>query len=93
MRARRTASNWARNGLQAFLDAFPDVKVTVDDVLVVNDLVIARLSYVGTYKNSFFGMRLTGKKVITHSLDVWRLENGPAVEHWGNVGPGFLQGS
>lgn len=62
--------------------AFPDTAVTLDDVLVDGDRVAARFTYRATFQGPFMGLRPTGRPVVMHSIDIWRVVDGMAVEHW-----------
>jgi steroid delta-isomerase-like uncharacterized protein len=62
--------------------AFPDTVVTMEDVLVDGDRVAGRFTYVGTFTGPFLGMPPNGRRVVMHSIDIWRVADGMAVEHW-----------
>lgn len=62
--------------------AFPDTEVTLDDVLVDGDRVAGRFTYRATFARSFLGVPPTGRRVVMHSIDIWRVFEGMAVEHW-----------
>jgi steroid delta-isomerase-like uncharacterized protein len=76
-----------REGCKAFFvmfrKAFPDTKVTIDDLMAEGDKVMALETWTGTNKGSFMGMPATGRTVSFQCVDVVRMENGKAVEHWG----------
>ncbi len=63
--------------------AFPDFKITIDDVVVSGDKVWARQKGGGTNLGSFAGHPPTGIKGFTDVIDVVRIEDGKIVEHWG----------
>ena len=65
------------------LGAFPDLKVTVEDLLVDGDKVVARVSYRGTHQGAFMGIPPTGKQVTGMGINIFRIANGKLVEHWG----------
>jgi len=65
--------------------AFPDTRVTLDDVLVDGDRVAGRLTYSATFTGPFLGLEPTGAPVVMHSIDIWRVQNGVAVEHWDQI--------
>ena len=54
----------------------------MDDVLVDGDRVAGRFTYQATFQGSFMGIPPTGRRVVMHSMDIWRLVDGMAVEHW-----------
>jgi predicted ester cyclase len=62
--------------------AFPDTEVTLDDVLVDGDRVAGRFTYRATFQGPFMGLQPTGRLVQMHSIDIWRVVDGMAVEHW-----------
>ena len=62
--------------------AFPDTEVSLDDVLVDGDRVAGRFTYQATFQGPFMGMPPTGRPVVMHSIDIWRVVDGMAVEHW-----------
>jgi steroid delta-isomerase-like uncharacterized protein len=62
--------------------AFPDTEVSLDDVLVDGDRVAGRFTYQATFRGSFMGLPPTGRRVVMHSIDIWRVADGMAVEHW-----------
>jgi steroid delta-isomerase-like uncharacterized protein len=77
-----------RQRLAGFLAAFPDVALTVEDLMADGDRVIFRATIRGTHLGPFQGIAPTGKAVTAMLLDVVRVEDGRLVEHWG--GPDML---
>src|SRR5262249_29942331 len=65
-----------------FFTAFPDIKTTMNDLVVAGDRVIGRFTYRGTHTGPLYGVPATGKPIEMHSIDIWRTENGEFVEHW-----------
>ena len=61
---------------------FPDTEVSLDDVLVDGDRVAGRFTYRATFQGPFMGLPPTGRPVVMHSIDIWRVVDGMAVEHW-----------
>jgi steroid delta-isomerase-like uncharacterized protein len=67
--------------------AFPDTEVSLDDVVVEEgrddgDRVVGRFTYHATFLGSFMGLPPNGDRVVMHSIDIWRVLDGMAVEHW-----------
>jgi len=67
--------------------AFPDSEVSLDDVVVElgrqdGDRVVGRFTYQATFLGPFMGLPPTGGRVVMHSIDIWRVVDGMAVEHW-----------
>lgn len=79
------------NGLEGFKQqmqmlrhTFPDLKITPEHTWVDGDHVIAHVRMTGTNKGPLFGKgEPTGRSVDVRGVDIVRLENGKAVEHWG----------
>jgi predicted ester cyclase len=63
--------------------AFPDFKITIDEVVVSADKVWARQKGGGTNLGSFAGRPPTGIKAFIDVIDLVRIEDGKIVEHWG----------
>lgn len=64
-------------------NAFPDINVTVQDVMAEGDRVFMRTSWEGTQKGEFMGIEPTGKHVYFTSMDEIRFAGGKIKEHWG----------
>src|SRR5262249_47393034 len=65
-----------------FFTAFPDIKTTMDDLVVAGDRVVGRFTYRGTHNGPLYSIPATGKPIQMRSIDIWRTENGRFVEHW-----------
>jgi steroid delta-isomerase-like uncharacterized protein len=65
-----------------FIAAFPDMRVTVEDVLAEGDKVASRGEMTGTHRGAFMGIPPTGKQVRVAYQDVWRVADGKLVENW-----------
>lgn len=65
-----------------FRTAFPDLQVTIEDLIAKGDKVWAYTTMRGTNKGEFMGMPATGKKIEVKGVDIVRFVNGKAVEHW-----------
>jgi predicted ester cyclase len=66
-----------------FLSAFPDSKVTTEDLVAEGDKVVERFTFRGTNTGSFMGAPPTGKQVTATGMSIFRIANGKIVEHWG----------
>lgn len=71
--------------LGMFIQAFPDFKVVVEDLVGEANKVASRGYFTGTHQGEFMGMPATGKTVKVKYMDFWRFENGKAVENWVNI--------
>jgi len=67
-------------------DAFPDLRMTAEDVLPSGDRVVARARLTGTHDGDLMGMPPTGRIVDVALIDIIRFgDDGLAHEHWGVV--------
>jgi steroid delta-isomerase-like uncharacterized protein len=65
--------------------AFPDLHVTVEDMVAEGDKVATRFTLQGTDKGEFRGIAPTGKQVRWTATSIIRLENGKFAEGWANA--------
>jgi steroid delta-isomerase-like uncharacterized protein len=63
--------------------AFPDFKATIDDMIAEGDKVVVRMTWTGTQQGEFMGMPPSGKPMSIGVIDIFRMEKGKLVEHWG----------
>jgi steroid delta-isomerase-like uncharacterized protein len=65
--------------------SFPDLEGTVNDVLAEGDRVAARVTWRGTHRGDFAGVRATNKPVSFAAFHVVRFSRGQAIEWWGTA--------
>ncbi|MER6566149.1 ester cyclase [Streptomyces sp. NPDC001093] len=65
--------------------AFPDIHVTVEDVIAEGDKVVARNTVTGTHRGEYRGRPPTGRSVTYGEIFVFRFEGGRIAEIWGVV--------
>ena len=70
---------------QAFLSAFPDIHVVVEDVLVDGSQTAMRISFSGTHTGQGIGIAPTGKRIKATAISIARWESGQIVEAWNEV--------
>jgi steroid delta-isomerase-like uncharacterized protein len=66
----------------AYRTAYPDVHLTVDDLLADGDKVVARWTTRGTNTGSLMGMPATGRHIELPGISIFRIVNGQVVEEW-----------
>jgi steroid delta-isomerase-like uncharacterized protein len=67
-----------------YVAAFPDLRMTPEDVLPSGDKVVVRLRATGTHEGEFMGVPATGKGIDVQVIDIVRFgDDGLAHEHWG----------
>ena len=63
--------------------AFPGLKVEIQDMIAEGDKVTTRKIITGTHKGELFGIPATGKEVKISIIDILTIENNKVKEHWG----------
>jgi steroid delta-isomerase-like uncharacterized protein len=64
--------------------AFPDIRLTIEDIIAEGETVTARWSCKGTHKGDLSGTAPTGKHFTISGTSIARLTNGKMVEGWVN---------
>jgi steroid delta-isomerase-like uncharacterized protein len=64
------------------LSAFPDMQITIEDLVAEGDKVVVRWMGRGTHRGEFIGILPTNKQVTPAGIDIWRYEGGKRVESW-----------
>jgi steroid delta-isomerase-like uncharacterized protein len=75
-----------------FRQAFPDGRMTIEDMVAEEDRVVTRKTFRGTHRGELMGIPPTGRTVSIGLMDIARLVDGRVVETW-HVGDdlGMLQ--
>jgi steroid delta-isomerase-like uncharacterized protein len=60
--------------------AFPDLHVTIEDLIAEGDTVAACFTMRGTFKGELMGMAPTGRQLTFPEVVIIRFENGKEVE-------------
>jgi predicted ester cyclase len=73
-------------GLRAFhealWEAFPDARLTVEDLVVEGDRAALRYRLQGTHRGPYLGVAPTGSGFDVEGLTLLRLAHGRVVEEW-----------
>jgi predicted ester cyclase len=69
----------------ALLRAFPDIRVTTEDVVAEGDKVVYRNTVTGTHLGEYRGMPPTGRSVTYGEIFIIRFADGLIAEIWGVV--------
>jgi steroid delta-isomerase-like uncharacterized protein len=64
--------------------AFPDFRLTIEDLMAEGETVVARWSCRGTHKGDLSGIAPTGKQFTISGLSYVRFAGGKMVEGWIN---------
>lgn len=77
----------------AWLEAFPDLRISICQLVTDSAAVAARLALHGTHQGRFAGLPASGRAVEVGSCDVFRVRDGKIVKAWwlGNSGSMLMQ--
>lgn len=65
------------------LSAFPDFKVIFQHLIAEEDKVVVSMIWTGTHEGEFMGIPATGNTFSMNVIDIFRVQDGKLVEHWG----------
>jgi steroid delta-isomerase-like uncharacterized protein len=74
--------------LRGLREAFPDVTIEVEDIVVEENRIAFRSVMRGTHSGEFMGLAPTGRQITVGLVDIIRVESGQFAEQWG--GPDML---
>jgi steroid delta-isomerase-like uncharacterized protein len=67
-----------------YRNAFPDFRITIEDLVGEGETVVARWSCRGTHKGELNGITPTGKQFTITGVSIARFANNKIVEGWVN---------
>ena len=67
-----------------FREAFPQIKVVVEDVIAEGDKVVARCSVSGKHEGDSLGFKATYSPADFDGIAIVRVKDGKIVEAWNN---------
>jgi steroid delta-isomerase-like uncharacterized protein len=67
------------------LRIYPDIHLTVEDLIAEGDKVVGRTTVTGTHQGEFMGVAATGNSVTYNEMFMFRFADGRVVETWGVV--------
>jgi hypothetical protein len=65
--------------------AYPDLQVTIEDLIEEDDKVVSRNAVTGTHLGEYMGRAPTGKSVTYSEIFIFRFADGRIAETWGVV--------
>ncbi len=72
----------AKQFLEMYLAAFPDMQVTVEDVIAEGEKVVTRWTIRGTHRGELMGIAPTDEQVEIEGITIHRIEGGKIAEEW-----------
>ena len=71
-----------RRGCFSYFTAFPDMHVSLDELIAEGDAVFLRSTLTGTHDGEYKGIPPTGRHVATECAEVFRIADGQFVGYW-----------
>ena len=72
----------ALEGFQMLWEAFPDLSLSVEDVIADGDKVVVRFIGRGTHEKDYGGIPATGRMTEASAIEIFHIEDGKIVEVW-----------
>jgi steroid delta-isomerase-like uncharacterized protein len=73
-----------KKSIAMYREAFPDLRMTVEDQIAEGDKVVTRWTATGTHEGELMGAAATGKSTTVTGIGIDRFEDGMIVEAWLN---------
>jgi steroid delta-isomerase-like uncharacterized protein len=67
------------------LRAYPDLHITIEDLVEEGDKVVMRNTVTGTHRGEHMGVPPTGRSVTYNEIFIFRFAGGRVAETWGIV--------
>ena len=67
-----------------YLNAFPDHRFTIEDLITEGDKVVTRWTSTGTHKGELMGIAPTGAQMTVTGTTIHRIADGKYAEEWSN---------
>jgi predicted ester cyclase len=72
-----------KGAIRSLRAAFPDLMLTIEEIIADGDKTWARITARGTHRGQFMHLPPTGKTITIDVIDICRFEGGKIAEHWG----------
>jgi steroid delta-isomerase-like uncharacterized protein len=69
----------ARKNIEMIFQAFPDLRIEVEQIMASGDHVVIRMRATGTHKGTFAGIAPTNKNIVMQGCNVVEMRNGKAI--------------
>ncbi len=68
-----------------YVTAFPDLNITIEEMIADGDMVASRGIIRGTHQDEFMGVPATGNSVSMEFIDMWRVSEDKFIENWAQL--------
>jgi predicted ester cyclase len=80
-----TGAQLAKEVFGRLLRAYPDLHITVEDLIEEGDKIVSRNTVTGTHQGDYMGLPPTGRSVTYNEIFIVRFAGGRIAESWGVV--------
>lgn len=74
-----------KQSAKALFAGFPDLRITIDDLIAEGDKVVERWTLRSTHKGEFMRIPATGNKMEVTGTTTYRIAGGKIAESWWNA--------
>jgi steroid delta-isomerase-like uncharacterized protein len=71
-----------KNYASSFFTAFPDIIITINDIVAEGDKVAVSVNWKATHQGEYMGIPATGKKIDIMVAWIIKISDGKWVEFW-----------
>jgi len=71
-----------KEGVTGFLQAFPDIEVSIEHLIAEGEFVVSLSSWSATHSGPFAGIPASGHRIVSTGIDMFRILSGNIIEHW-----------
>jgi predicted ester cyclase len=76
---------WRKQVETAKSGAMTDFETTTRELVAEGDRVVCRTTFSFTHSGTLFGVPATGRRLAMTTFEMWRIDGGKIVEHWGGM--------
>jgi steroid delta-isomerase-like uncharacterized protein len=80
-----TGAELAKELFARLLRAYPDLHITIEDLIAEGDKVVSRNTVSGTHQGEYMGIPPTGNSVTYNEVIITRFADGRIIETWAVV--------
>ena len=71
-----------KRGCFAYFEAFPDLHLSIEELIAEGDRVFCRSTMTGTHDGEYKGIPATGRHIASESAEVFRVVDGKFLGYW-----------
>jgi predicted ester cyclase len=79
----------SKEGFKEFIyllwNAFPDIRITFEDILIEGNKVVGRYSLAGTHRDEFMGFQPTNRRFKVNGMTIFSFRDSRVIERWNLV--------